>query len=110
MGADTAPTFAADTTSRVSNPRTSVGSALFHFIDCNGDQQPAVLGSQLKGWLAQGVITEDTYVWAEDGSTPDWAPLRQAGALFTYCEQPMEGGWPGSKSSVLSNRLHASQI
>ena len=99
-------------TPQVSAPRrgrVSVGSALFHFIDDSGEQQPAVPGSQLKQWLAQGVVTEDTYVWADDARTPDWAPLWKTSALFAYCEKTAEGaGTPGSITRV--NRLHTSHI
>lgn len=117
-GGDDAPTsaittaVAAASAPQVSTPRRgrrdSVGSALFHFIDHSGEKQPAVPGSQLKEWLAQGVVTEDTFVWADDARTPDWAPLWQASALFAYCEKTTEGGTPGSKPLV--NRLHTSEI
>ena len=117
VGGDAASTsamttaVAAASAAQVSAPRrgrVSVGSALFHFIDGSGAQQPAVPGSQLKEWLAKGIVTEDTYVWADDARTPDWAPLWKTSALFAYCEKTAEGGTPGSMTRA--NRLHTSQI
>ena len=82
--------------------KAAVGVALFHFIDGDDDQQPAVSGAQLKQRLAQGLVNETTSVWADDGSMEDWVTLRQAGPLYAYCteievagQEPVGGGKGG---------------
>jgi hypothetical protein len=64
---------------------------LFHFIDGAGDQQAPVPASLLKQWLAQGYVSEATFVWADDGSMETWATLLEAEALYAFC---LEGDPP----------------